>query len=126
MSVRVLIVEDMPLVAEIMAAIARVDCGAETAIAHTMEEAQALLDAGPWDVVILDLQLPDSAAMETLAAIPGMKARGVGVVLAVTGAEVTERLWSGGLANGADKVVCKDVLCLKDELHAAVNQCLCP
>lgn len=126
MNGRVLIIDDDALIAEIIAAILVAECDGvrHTRIVGTMLRALEMLSAEQWDIVILDLQLPDSDPTHTLSRVPEIKAHGVDVVLAVTGYEITNRLREFGLSNGADDVVSKDVFHFKDELCAAVNKTL--
>lgn len=104
MSRSILIVEDDVLMAEIMATVV----GAEKTVT-TLAEAMNQIRQKSFDLVLLDLKLPDSTQMATLAAIPEMKSLGVRNVVVITGSPVDERLLKAGLEAGATDVIGKDV-----------------
>lgn len=79
--------------------------------AGTLAQALKLMSAGPYDAVLLDLHLPDSAGLETVRAARG-KAGDTPIVV-LTGFE-DEALALSAIANGA-----QDYL-IKDRLDAAI------
>ncbi|MGA5302689.1 response regulator [Nucisporomicrobium flavum] len=83
--IRVLVVDDEPLIAEAHRAYTeKVEGFAVTGVAHTARDAMAALRAGPVDLVLLDLNLPDKHGLEIARAL---RAAGSGTdVLAVTSA----------------------------------------
>ena len=84
-AIRVLVVDDEPLIAEAHRAYTEKVGGFEvTGVAHTARDAMAALRAGPVDLVLLDLNLPDKHGLEVARAL---RAAGSGTdVLAVTSA----------------------------------------
>ncbi|MEV4708978.1 response regulator [Actinoplanes sp. NPDC049316] len=83
--IRVLVVDDEPLIAEAHRAYTeKIDGFTVTGVAHTARDAMAALRAGPVDLVLLDLNLPDKHGLEIARAL---RAAGSGTdVLAVTSA----------------------------------------
>ncbi|WP_203835919.1 response regulator [Winogradskya humida] len=83
--IRVLVVDDEPLIAEAHRAYTEKVPGFEVVgVAHTARDAMAALRAGPVDLVLLDLNLPDKHGLEVARAL---RAAGSGTdVLAVTSA----------------------------------------
>lgn len=84
-AIRVLVVDDEPLIAEAHRAYTEKVGGFEvTGVAHTARDAMTALRAGPVDLVLLDLHLPDKHGLEIARAL---RAAGSGTdVLAVTSA----------------------------------------
>ncbi|WP_250006291.1 response regulator [Actinoplanes sp. M2I2] len=84
-AIRVLVVEDEPLIAEAHAAYAgRVEGFEVTGVAHTAQRAMATLRSTAVDLVLLDLHLPDLSGLELTRAL---RAAGIGTdVLVVTSA----------------------------------------
>lgn len=105
---RILVVEDDPLIAEIMATVVRQACGYVETVG-TMGAAKAALNGPGFDVVLLDLQLPDSNSERTIASIADLKRLGARNVIIVTGSPVDDRLLQAGLDAGALDVMGKDV-----------------
>jgi diguanylate cyclase (GGDEF)-like protein/PAS domain S-box-containing protein len=97
-AVRVLHLEDERLPAEIVAEYLRGVRGLELRLdrAHTMAEAQALLADRAYDLLILDLNVPDSKGLGTLDAV-----RGANAVIIVTTADEDPGLRDAALARGA-------------------------
>jgi response regulator of citrate/malate metabolism len=85
MTIRVLVVDDEPLIAEAHKAYTeKVDGFRVVAVAHTARDAMAALRAERVDLVLLDLNLPDKHGLEVARAL---RAAGSGTdVLAVTSA----------------------------------------
>jgi response regulator of citrate/malate metabolism len=84
-AIRVLVVDDEPLIAEAHRAYTeKVPGFAVVGVAHTARDAMAALRAGPVDLVLLDLNLPDKHGLEIARAL---RTAGSGTdVLAVTSA----------------------------------------
>lgn len=84
-AIRVLVVDDEPLIADAHRAYTEKIEGFEVvAVAHSAREAMAALRAGPVDLVLLDLNLPDKHGLEVVRAL---RTAGSGTdVLAVTSA----------------------------------------
>ena len=99
---RILVVDDEPLVCELIAAHLSLD-GAVSTCAATGEEALALLDRQPFDLVILDVRLPGMSGFDTCRQI---RARSDVPVMFVTAAgSLPQRL--EGFDLGADDYVVK-------------------
>ncbi|MFI5934411.1 response regulator [Actinoplanes sp. NPDC051494] len=83
--IRVLVVDDEPLIAEAHRAYTQKVPGFEVVgVAHTARDAMAALRAGPVDLILLDLNLPDKHGLEVARAL---RTAGSGTdVLAVTSA----------------------------------------
>jgi response regulator of citrate/malate metabolism len=84
-AIRVLVVDDEPLIADAHRAYTeRIEGFEVVAVAHSARDAMAALRAGPVDLVLLDLNLPDKHGLEIARAL---RAAGSGTdVLAVTSA----------------------------------------
>ncbi|NEM92342.1 response regulator [Galbitalea soli] len=105
--VRVLVVDDDPVAAEAHAAyIARIDgcavvgvAGTLAAAAHAIRRAAEMGDAGPIDLVLLDLTLPDGHGVDL---VRRLRAAGLGVdiiaITAVRDLEVVRAALSVGIA----------------------------
>jgi response regulator of citrate/malate metabolism len=87
--IRVLVVEDEPLIADAHRAYTEKVAGFEVvAVAHSARAAMAALRAGPVDLLLLDLHLPDLHGLDLVRA---MRSAGSGAdVLAVTSARDVE------------------------------------
>lgn len=112
----VLILEDDEQWAHIISAMARMDSDADATLAHTFRQGWQKMVGQPFDVVLLDLTLPDSTLDETIGAILQMKAIGAKRVVVVTGAHLGPVLMSRCMAAGADDAISKDC--------ATIQQCL--
>jgi response regulator of citrate/malate metabolism len=84
-AIRVLVVDDEPLIADAHRAYTeKIEGFAVVAVAHSARDAMAALRAGPVDLVLLDLNLPDKHGLEVARAL---RTAGSGTdVLAVTSA----------------------------------------
>ncbi|MGW4940727.1 response regulator [Actinoplanes sp. NPDC004185] len=84
-AIRVLVVDDEPLIADAHRAYTeRIEGFEVVAVAHSARDAMAALRAGPVDLVLLDLNLPDKHGLEVARAL---RTAGSGTdVLAVTSA----------------------------------------
>ncbi len=84
-AIRVLVVEDEPLIAEAHAAyVGRVEGFEVAGVANTAQRAMATLRAAPADLLLLDLNLPDMFGLELTRAL---RSAGIGTdVLVVTSA----------------------------------------
>ncbi len=99
---RILIVDDEPLVRELIAAHLSAD-GSVSAGASTGEEALALLDRQPFDLVMLDVRLPGMSGFDTCRQI---RARSdVPIVFVTAAGSLPDRL--EGFDLGADDYVVK-------------------
>lgn len=85
MNIRVLVVEDEPLIAEAHKAyVERLPGFTVAGVVHTAQDAMAALRGAPVDLVLLDLNLPDRHGLDVCRAL---RAAGSGTdVLAVTSA----------------------------------------
>lgn len=99
---QVLIVEDDEEIADAIARTLRRE-GYEPAIAGTVAQANARLDGGPWDAVLLDLGLPDGDGLAIARRLRDTAATPVLVVTARD--EVPSRV--AGLDAGADDYLVK-------------------
>ncbi len=99
---QVLIVEDDEEIADAIARTLRRE-GYEPAIAGTVAQANARLDGGPWDAVLLDLGLPDGDGLAIARRLRDTAATPVLVVAARD--EVPSRV--AGLDAGADDYLVK-------------------
>jgi response regulator of citrate/malate metabolism len=84
-AIRVLVVEDDPLIADAHRAyVEKIEGFAVVAVTHSAREAMTALRAGPIDLVLLDLNLPDMHGLEVVRAL---RSAGISTdVLAVTSA----------------------------------------
>ena len=73
-SIRVLLVEDNPGDARLLREVVREAEGAHIDLTHvdTLSKALLRLKGEQFDVVMLDLSLPDADGLETLANVPGL------------------------------------------------------
>jgi diguanylate cyclase (GGDEF)-like protein/PAS domain S-box-containing protein len=106
-AVRILLLEDERVSAEIISEYLRGVRGLELRLdrAETLAEARAHLARGPYDLLILDLNVPDSSGLATLDAMRGSNA----LVIVVTGDNEPE-LRDAVLARGAYDFVHKSQL----------------
>jgi DNA-binding response OmpR family regulator len=113
----VLIVDDEPSMALLMGATLRSLAG-RIEVAKTFAEAKDWLKRSAFDLVLLDIGLPDSKASETVAEVKELREGGAKVVI-VTGC------WPPKPAltpeeSGADDVIYKGNLDMIDRLKACV------
>jgi signal transduction histidine kinase len=104
---RVLLVEDHSATREGTARILA-DEGAVVQEAADGTSALRLLDQGPWDVILLDLMLPDIDGSEVLKALGGRRPAGLKAVIVMTGDLTGPRLEQVRQL-GADAVIGKPV-----------------
>lgn len=114
---RVLIVDDDEQIADVMAAVVRMSCG-ETVVVGTLRGAFESLTVRSFTVVLLDLMLPDSRAIETLKAIPALKLAGAQRVIGVTGGRTTEYIIQLAITLGAEKLIAKTDVMFCDHLKS--------
>lgn len=101
---RVLLVEDEATVRELHDAIL-VSAGFVTEVAETLAEMHRCLGAARFDIVLLDLRLPDGNALD---AIPRIRATtSAGIIVATSSRDGGDRL--AGLENGADQFLEKPI-----------------
>jgi DNA-binding NtrC family response regulator len=113
----VLIVDDDVPWSNIAAAMLRPVTG-NVRMAETFRDAKRQIDKpNGFDVVLLDLTLPDSAAAQTIEHIPDINATGRKVVV-VTGQPVNEALREAVKACGALDCLYKGSVNLAEELQA--------
>ncbi len=94
----VLIVEDYGHAALLMAGLCEL-AGAKTEIAGAMQEAKGkFAEQRRYDLIFLDLQLPDSSPIESLQELPELKSNARVVV--VTGYDSPELRTAAGSADG--------------------------
>jgi DNA-binding response OmpR family regulator len=86
-----LLVEDDAPCASLMAAYCEM-AGASPTVVDTFEQAVAILKLRPFDLVLLDLGLPDSPPSRTLEGIPRLIALGAAIVV-ITGMPKTDELY---------------------------------
>ena len=101
MSKRVLIVEDEEQIAEVLAECLRRE-GFEASIRLTVASAMAELEAGPPDLMLLDVTLPDGSGLDLLRASNGKR---VPTIVLTARADELDRVL--GLELGADDYVAK-------------------
>jgi len=100
---RVLVVEDHEDLARLVGEILQAE-GWAVDLAQSLEEAGGLLAAFPYDLVVLDLTLPDGDGMELLR---GLRGRGEGVPVLILTARDALRDRVRGLESGGDDYVVK-------------------
>ncbi|MBI5881896.1 MAG: hybrid sensor histidine kinase/response regulator [Elusimicrobia bacterium] len=106
--IRILLIEDEPECALLMESFLKV--ASRTAFAYTLERGEtlaqglALLREGEFDVVLLDLVLPDSRGLATLREV---KAHGRGVTIVVLTGLRDEDLGRRAIEEGAQDFLCK-------------------
>jgi two-component system OmpR family response regulator/two-component system response regulator QseB len=100
---RVLVVEDHEDLARLVGEILQAE-GWAVDLAQSLEEAEGLLAAFPYDLVVLDLTLPDGDGMDLLRSLRG---RGEGVPVLILTARDALRDRVRGLESGGDDYVVK-------------------
>jgi len=70
---RVLVVDDDPDIAEVVAMMLSDLGGMETAVAHSPDAALALLAGGEWDLLLTDLQLPQMTGIQLVQAAQAIR-----------------------------------------------------
>src|SRR4051794_23848008 len=100
---RVLVVEDEPKLAALVARALREE-GHPTDIAPRGEEAVLLAQTGPYDVIVLDVMLPDVDGFEVLRRIRNRELRTPVLMLTARDA-ISDRV--GALDSGADDYLTK-------------------
>lgn len=119
-TVNVLIVDDDKQWAVVLKAMAHMEADL-VMVAGDLAEALRMAAETVFDLVLLDLTLPDAVPQVTLAAIRTLKSLGAQRVAVVTGAHLSEDLvWDVNLA-GADDAISKDCrtlqACLRDVIE---------
>jgi CheY-like chemotaxis protein len=110
--VSVLVVEDDAQLASLISSVVLLECG-EVHIAATMAEALKKVSERTFNIVLLDLLLPDSFVEETLAKISVFKATGARVVI-MTGTFVSVGLLESVKVSGGERVIPKFSLMFHD------------
>jgi two-component system OmpR family response regulator/two-component system response regulator QseB len=100
---RVLVVEDHEDLARLVGEILQAE-GWAVDLVQSLEEAEGLLAAFPYDLVVLDLTLPDGDGMDLLRSLRG---RGEGVPVLILTARDALRDRVRGLESGGDDYVVK-------------------
>lgn len=114
----VLIIDDHAPWAELCSILLRKVAG-RIRIANTYADALITLDKpNGYDVVMLDLDLPDSPPAYTVARIDSIRGSGRKVVV-MTGINVTEDMRTEMRAHGANDCLYKGALDIADQLRAA-------
>lgn len=117
---RVLIVDDNEVWANLAASVLR-PVVTRVRIAGTMEEAMRTIRLpNGFDVVLLDLELPDSQAAETVKKVQQIAETGRKVVI-VTGAHITAQMEAGARAAGASGCIYKGDLDMAHLLQVATT-----
>lgn len=111
-SIKVLVIEDEADLREALASYLRLD-GFTTDAADSLQEAQALLNARHYDVVLLDLGLPDGDGLEWLQQHSDLMRTG----LIITSARGTKAQRISGIRCGADAYFVKPVDLEELSLH---------
>jgi DNA-binding response OmpR family regulator len=115
---RLLLVEDNTRLNELIEAALRRQGFAVDAVA-TAGDAEAALNATTYDLIILDLGLPDRDGMDLLASL---RSRGIGSPVLVLTARDSTQAVINGLNGGADDFLCKPFE--MDELIARIRALL--
>jgi DNA-binding response OmpR family regulator len=114
----VLVIDDNASWAELCAVLLR-KVASKIRIAHTYTDAlKTLALPNGYDVVMLDLDLPDSPPSFTVDRIDEIRGSGRKVVV-MTGVDVTDDMRARMKAHGANDCIYKGSLRLADELRAA-------
>jgi two-component system KDP operon response regulator KdpE len=111
---RILLVEDQPLNRDLVHAIVSRTtqpplCDASLTDAHDLAQARALVAAGEFDIVLLDVQLPDGSGLALLDALANGSARRRPAVIALTGGVLPQQR-AAALEAGCDAVLEKPFL----------------
>lgn len=117
---KVLIIEDDVQWSCVLSAIASFDGGAIVHVAHSMREGWAQMAAQAFDVILLDLTLPDSTPEQTLIAIRTMKHLSASTVIVVTGSDTTPDFVAMAKARGADDCIGKTASTIRDRVLASL------
>lgn len=104
-----LIVEDDVQYSELLCAMMRMRGWTPSAV-HTMADAEKFLKATKVEATIIDLSLPDSHIDNSLDQIPNLKKHGAGLVVIITGAQITPAISLMAHLSGADGILNKDEL----------------
>jgi DNA-binding response OmpR family regulator len=118
--VNVLVVEDDVQWACVLAAIASFDSGAIVHTAHSMREGWAQMAAQAFDVLLLDLTLPDSTPDQTLGAIRTMKHLSATSVIVITSSDTTPEFVAAVKERGADDCIGKNASTVRDRVLASL------
>ena len=123
--ISILIIEDTPDHAELARMTCRRIAGCTVEIAESMDEARGLLDRGRFDLILSDLNLPDSGRDETVQMIRSIAPHTALIVM------TSDRMDEQGLdsiAAGAQMYIRKDELSSnpieRTVLHAIQRQCI--
>lgn len=100
---RILVVDDEAELLELVARSLRAD-GHRVVTAATARQAEAALDDEPWDVVVLDLGLPDESGLEVCRRA---RARGLSTPMLVLTAQTSVEQRVDSLDTGADDFLAK-------------------
>lgn len=117
---RILVVDDDEQLAHIICAALRAT-GARPQWTGWLNGALEHLGRQTYDILLLDLLLPDSTLERTLGAIPHLRAIGADAVVVITGATITDELFEAAMAAGATDVICKDGVGFYDRIQQLVN-----
>lgn len=116
----VLIVDEDVKLAELLCAKTR-HLGWIPIVTGTFTGAVELLKSNRFDVVLLDLTLPDSPHRKTVESIGILKALGAPRVVVMTGALVDEELTSAAIRCGASSIMSKDSEAFRHGLGAVLE-----
>lgn len=117
---RVLVVEDDEHIAHLMAAVLQL-VSKEVVMERTLHRAFEAVRAQPFAIVLLDLALPDSHMIATIAAIPSLKRAGGVRVVVVTGAPIDDYMRQTLMEAGSDDIISKAEDNFTSHLRHSVN-----
>lgn len=120
---RILVVDDDEQLSQVICAALRTN-GARPTWTGSLDGALRFLSVQMFDVVLLDLFLPDSPLERTMGAIPHLKAIGADAVVVITGATVTDALFEKAMEAGATDVICKNGEAFFERIQRLVH-CAC-
>ncbi len=123
-NVRVLVVEDDEQVAHVIAAVIAKEAD-EVIMAGTMRRAWFEVNRATFDLVLLNLHLPDSSLANSINSIRALLAAGAHRVVIVTAADVDAELVAYANDAGASSVISKNCG-LAQALLSAVAKSACP